>query len=711
MSANADVPPALLPPVEAHPEDVLEVLTWFADTVGTRLDAERAGEALGSAPLRLDTQAGARSLLRGVNEGGLSLEWRELRVRDIGRHRAWATVVPSSGTLLYAERVGWGRHQVRLVRDGATQRRSLRTAELATLLGVPRSGAVLGLAATPRLPLEQLRAPRANFAPWRRARALIRLDRDDAWLALVYGAAIGILSLATPIAVQSVVNTVSFGSVLQPLIVLTVLVAIVLTFSAVIRVFQAQVVEAMQARLFVRAVTDLSRRLLQVQRATLDRANTSDVTSRFLEIPVIQKSIAMLLVDGIDLLLKLIVGMLLLAFYHPLLLLFAIGLLASLALVVFLGGRGAVHTALDESSAKYAAASWMEHLVRMPDVMRSTTTRRWAIDRADRLARRYRDARARHFTKLLRQLVGGTAIKVIGSAALLGIGGALVLSTQLTLGQLVASELVFASIGIALVKLHKQLEAVYDLLASSAKLGALVDLPLERTGGELIPLNGPASLRLRDIEIGHTREQPLVRGASLELGAGERLVLEGAGGTGKSTVLDVLALTRTPSAGQLCLDGIDARLLEVTHARSGIALLRGADMMHDTLLNNLRLLRPDADLVEVEAVLEAVQLAEVVARLPDGLATQLSPSGLPLSRTQARRVALARALLARPRLLVIDDGLDDLGLPAPAKQRVLDLVLGTDHATTIVIVTADDDVRVRCTRRVLLDRHQLAEVA
>lgn len=697
-------------PMEVQPGDLLQVLSWFGEAIGTAVDLDRAGEALGSEPVRLDTQGGARALQRSVLEAGIALEWRELRVRDLGRHRPWATTVPDAGALVYVDGVRWGRHQVRLVRDGATRRRTLRTPELAALLGVPPSAAVLGMAVSACLPLEPLRAAGAAPAPWRRARALIRLDREDAWLALVYGAAIGVLSLATPIAVQSLVNTVSFGSVLQPLFVLTALVAIVLTFSVVIRIFQAQVVEAMQARLFVRSVTDLARRLLQVQRAALDHASTADVTSRLHELPTIQKALALLLVDGIDLLLKLTVGLALLAFYHPLLLVFAIGLLVSLAIVIFLGGRGAVTTALDESSAKYAAVGWIEHLVRMPEVMRSGPTKRWAIERADRLARRYRAARERHFAKLLRQLAGGTAIKVVGSTALLGIGGALVLSTQLTLGQLVASELVFASIGIALIKLHKQLEAAYDLMASSAKLGALVDLPLERTGGELVIGHGPVRVQLREVGLAHAQDRIILQGASLELAAGDRIVLDGAGGSGKSTVLDLLALLRPPSAGQLCLDGLDVRLLELTHARTGITLLRDAEMMHDTLLNNLRLLRPDADLHEVAAVLEQVELEEAISALPDGLATRLAPSGAPLSRTQVRRVALARALLARPRLLLVDGGLDDLGLSVEATQRVLDHVLApAPGAPTRIVVTREDEVRRRCARQVRLQRGQLVE--
>ena len=91
---------------------------------------------------------------------------------------------------------------------------------------------------------------------------------------------------------------------------------------------------------------------------------------------------------------------------------------------------------------------------------------------------------SKHFRILLRQIIGSFALQAIASSALLGIGGWLVIERQLTLGQLVASELIVALMVSAFTKFGKQLEVFYDLVAAIDKLGALVDLPLERAGGE-----------------------------------------------------------------------------------------------------------------------------------------------------------------------------------------------------------------------------------
>ena len=105
---------------------------------------------------------------------------------------------------------------------------------------------------------------------------------------------------------------------------------------------------------------------------------------------------------------------------------------------------------------------------------------------------------------------------------------------------------------------------------------------------------------------------------------------------------------------------------------------------------------------EKDKRIEALGLADVAGQLPDGLATELMPSGVPLSRTQARRVARARAMIARPRLLLLDSALDDLGLPPLAKERALRHVFRGDAPWTTIVVSADLDVTARCGRRLSL---------
>ncbi|MCA9686646.1 MAG: biotin/lipoyl-binding protein, partial [Myxococcales bacterium] len=320
-------------------------------------------------------------------------------------------------------------------------------------------------------------------SPIRRLLALADLDRRELGAVAVYALAMGAMTLAVPVAVQALVNTVAFGTVLQPLVVLSLMLAMGLAFTATLRVLQTVVVERLQRRLFVRVATDFVRRLSRLSPAVRERYHGPELANRFFEVLTLQKAGAALLTDGLALALQLLVGTLLLAFYHPVLLAFDLALMLAVVGVIVLAGRGAVDSSLAESTRKYAVAAWLEEVA---GVQRfgDAAGRRVADERGELLIREWLQARSEHFRRLLRQHLGGVSLQVIASTALLGIGGWLVIRRQLTLGQLVAAELVVTAIGAGLGKLGKQLESFYDATTAAEKLGKVVDLELVDDGGK-----------------------------------------------------------------------------------------------------------------------------------------------------------------------------------------------------------------------------------
>lgn len=699
--------------VRVRPGDVVHGLSGLTSHLRTSFDAEHVGEALGEELISLATEDGLRTLDRGLGACGISARMREVRVLDLGRAHPWlmfgAGDAHRPAPLLLVHGYRRRRHLVRSIHMGHVRELAVRTAELSRMLGARSSTVtVRGLAPVMKLPLDLAVDREHDLSPWQRVRALVKVERADIWLCIVYGIAIGLLSLVTPIAVQSLVNTVAFGSVVQPLIVLTVLLAIGLAFSGLVRILQAVVVEALQERMFIRAVADLARRFANVELATLEHLHPPELTHRFLEITAMQKGLVTLLIDGIGLLLAVMVGLPLLAFYHPMLLAFSIVLVIALVFVIFVLGIGAVPTAIDESTAKHDAANWLEHILRMRSVVRSRRGRRYALERAERIAMRYRQARRSHFVRLLRHLYGGIGIKILGATVLLGVGGGLVLRHQLTLGQLIAAELIFMSVAASLLKVHKQLETAYDLVASSSKFGKLLDLPLERAGGEFIDGTGPAALELKSVGV-VCSDYEVLAGIDLVVERGERIAITGQGGSGKSVLLDVLAAGRQCTVGSYKLDGIDVAFADVVQFRDQVLLVRDPEIMRGTLRDNVRLFRRDVELQELDQIIDLVGLADAVARSSAGLGMQLAASGRPLSRTEVRRVALARALLARGRVLLLDGALDDLGMSPEQHARLLDAVLGADAPWTVLVVSNDPEVLRRCGRRFQLVDRRLEE--
>jgi len=555
-------------------------------------------------------------------------------------------------------------------------------------------------------PLDALRSPAgASFDgnPIPRLRALLDLERKDLWVVVVYSIGVGLLSLVVPVAVQAMVNFIAFGSLLQPLVVLTLFVLVALAFSAVMNAFRVFTVEIIQRRLFVRVTADFAQRLVSVKTEVFDRLHGPELVNRFFDVVTVQKSAAALLMDGLTLAMQTLLGMILLAVYHPLLLAFDVFLIVAMSLIFFVLGRGAVPTAIQESKAKYAIAAWLEEIAGHIAAFKSSSGADYALRRADGLAKSYLERRESHFRIVLRQIIGSLALQAIASALLLGIGGFLVMQGQLTLGQLVAAELIVTTVVSGFSKFGKKLETYYDMLAALDKLGQMIDLPLERTGDVQPPHDeGPASMRLVDLQLKAAGGEPALDGVNLEFAAGERIGLAGPGGSGQSALADTLFGLRRADAGVVLIDGLDTRDLALTQLRDQAALVRGVDVISDSIERNVSLGREGIGLREVSDALAQVHLLDDVLALPDGLQTQLSGHGAPLTHAQSARLVLARALAGRPRLLILDDALSYIDEPG-VRDAVCSILFSPEAPWTLICLTNREDLLARCSRVLRLE--------
>ncbi|MEZ6120561.1 MAG: hypothetical protein R3C28_28845 [Pirellulaceae bacterium] len=242
-------------------------------------------------------------------------------------------------------------------------------------------------------------------SPFSRLLALIQPERSDLWAVLIFSIVVGVLALATPIAIEALVNTVAFGRYLQPVFVLAFMLLTFMGFAAAIKTLITYVVEIIQRRLFIRVVEDLAYRLPRVQSTALDNTYGPELVNRFFDIVNVQKVAAKLLLDGVTVILQTIIGMIVLAFYHPFLLGFDLVLVICIGFVIFILGRGAVKTAIKESKTKYAIEAWLEELIRHPTAFKFHSGAQFGLDRADKLAVDYLNARKKHFRILLRQII------------------------------------------------------------------------------------------------------------------------------------------------------------------------------------------------------------------------------------------------------------------------------------------------------------------
>jgi putative ABC transport system ATP-binding protein len=538
----------------------------------------------------------------------------------------------------------------------------------------------------------------SSISPLRRLLVLLKPEQSDIGVVAIFAIVVGAVNLATPITVEALVNTVAFGNQLQPLVVLGIMLFGFLAFAGVLKALQHYIVEVIQRRIFVRVVADLAHRLPRASGAAFQGVHGPELVNRFFEVATVQKAAALLVLDGIAIVITTLIGMVVLAFYHPYLLGFDIGLVAALLFVIFVLGKGAVRTAIAESHSKYAVASWLEQLAQFPIAFKRQGGLAQAVSEADRLATNYIIARKKHFRVLMRQIQFTLGLQAVAATALLGIGGYLVISTQLTLGQLVAAELIVAVIVSAFAKLGKHMESYYDLLAAVDKLGYLLDLPMERDTGEVLEhREAGASIVIEEVKFDHHHEYPHSQGFSLTVQPGERIAITGPAGSGKSRLLEAIYALRAPISGHIELDEVDLRSIRPSALREQVALVRGIDIIEGTITDNVRMNRTSVSALDVRRSLESLGLWDELMKLPDGLETRLIQGGAPLGSSQLIRLVLARAIAGAPRLLMIDAILDQLS--DDLVPRVMEAIVGPEGQRTLLLVTGRIPLHEFCDRR------------
>jgi ATP-binding cassette subfamily B protein len=300
---------------------------------------------------------------------------------------------------------------------------------------------------------------------------------------------------------------------------------------------------------------------------------------------------------------------------------------------------------------------------------------------------RYRDAN--DYTATVGAIYGPGAevIGLAGQVLVLTVGGRMVLQGKLTLGELSAFVLslntFFAPIQ-QLVQLYDtfqkgqaSLRKLADLLQTEPTVAEKVDAV------ELPPLVG--EIRLEDVSFGYLEGRPVLRDVSLVIQEGETFSLVGATGAGKSTIAKLVTRFHDPTEGRVLLDGHDLRDVTLTSLRSQLGIVPQEPFLFSgSIRDNIAFARPDATDDEVLEACRAVGIDDLVERLPEGIHTPCHERGVSLSSGERQLLALARAFLSQPRVLVLDEATSNLDLRSEAKiEHALDVLL--EGRTAIII--------------------------
>ena len=515
----------------------------------------------------------------------------------------------------------------------------------------------------------------------------------------------GLISLSLPLGLQAVIQFLMTGQLSTSVYVLVFLVVGGLLFSGWMNIMQLITSEHIRKHIVVRGAFDFIHRLPRLQLEKIAKKHVPELMNRFFDIIAIEKGMQKLLMDFSTATLQLLLGLMLLALYHPVFIVLAVIIFVLIYLVVRYTGERGLKLSLETSKHKYDLVFRMEVMAGLLNTLKLMPSQAPGRAYIDRQLGQYLESREKHFAILKMQYWGLVLMKALMAFFLLIIGAVLLKEERINLGQFVAAEIIVLLIMSATEKIIFQIDGVYDLLTSIEKVGQITELPMHEEptyaeGGLSRSLAGPIRLEIRSLRFQYDDSaEPLINNLDLNLQPGDKVAISGRNGAGRSTLIKLITRLYEPPPQTVFVNGFALEHINPTelYVRMGHCL-QSEEVMMGSLFENIDLGRGySAD--EVQAAIARVGLEEATRKLPQGMYTILSSDAKPLSPSLGKRVILARCLVSQPELLVYEDVFS--GMTADEKNPLYELLAGGPW--TLVACTNDQDLVAKCTRKLWMD--------
>ena len=485
---------------------------------------------------------------------------------------------------------------------------------------------------------------------FRRFFEILKPEGNFYWLAIVYGIGISLLSLATPISVQMLINTVANTALTAPLVMLSLTLFGLLMLSGLLYALRVHLMELFARRFYARMVAEIALISVHAQNPFFNDTNRGSLFNRYFDVINVQIATPVLFINGFTVVLQIVVGFILVSLYHPLFLLFTLVMAALIWIIWAVWGNKAIRTGIDLSHAKHATAAWVETIGGSNGFFKSQRRIEYAFDRTNDFTANYLTERKRHFRQHFSQTISFLVLYALASAVLLGLGGWLVIQGQLTLGQLVAAELVLSVAFFGVAQLGTYLTYFYDLCAAIEELSLFYDVQQEEPSGA-DPMHGDDHTLVFEGVRGRARHEDAEFNLEIPSGA---IVMAAASHHGVQRLFtNLLKMHELPESGFATMGGIDLMNIEAHNLRKNIHVLDRPTFVGMTIREYLSLSCPESATRRMIAALETVGLVDTISTFEKGLDTPIASTGYPLSSVELQQLKLANALLEQPRVLVL----------------------------------------------------------
>lgn len=533
---------------------------------------------------------------------------------------------------------------------------------------------------------------------------LLTLEKKEITRAYMYAILSGFILLSLPLGIQAIINLLFGGTISTSLIVLICIVILGVLLTGVLQVAQMKIIEQIQQRVFTRLTFAYAYRIPKINLLSIDSYYLPELVNRFFDTSTLQKGFSKLLIDFPSASIQIVFGLLILSFYHPVFIVFALVITLLGVLLLKLTSKKAFDTSMSESDYKYNVAHWLEEISRNVKTFKLNQQHELHLAKTDKLVSGYLHSRESHFSVLVLQYKIMITFKVVITAVMLIIGSILFINQQINLGQFIAAEIIIITILTSVEKMIVSLEVVYDVLTALEKLNKVLDNPIDENVSSTEQKLANATqidIKLTDLTFKYGNKKTVLNQLNLEIKAGEKICLLGAEGSGKSTLIKLMAGFYNDFSGNILYNNIPIRIIDREILSQKIAVLFADDeIFSGTLLDNLTIGNQNVNQTEIDVACDIVGLNDFISSQQLGYYTFLDTQGKKLSYNIIQKILLARCIIINPSIFLIEDGWQ--GVETKTREQIIKYLTNKNNAFTLITITNDDFFAKQCERKIYI---------
>lgn len=524
---------------------------------------------------------------------------------------------------------------------------------------------------------------------------LLQLDKKDVYAIYAFAVLAGIVQLALPLGIQSIIGFVMAGTISASIVVLIVLVLVAVLLNGLLQVRQIQVTEKIQQKIFVRYAFEYADRIPKLNIEKLDGYYLPELVNRFFDTSSLQKGIEKILLGVPAAVMQILFGVLLLSLYHPIFVGFGFILLLLLFLILKFTMPAGFDASIEASNQKYATAGWLEEIARLVKTFKYAKETSLNVVKTDKIVSKYLKSRTKYFNVLLTQYWSLISFKLVITAAMLIVGVLLLVDQQINVGQFIAADIVILSVISSVEKLIGTLDKVYDVLTSVEKLSKITESDTETQGTAVLPdIPQGVFIEFLSVDFSYYNTNKVLQNINFAIQPGQKVCIMGESGSGKSSILRILTGAYKNFTGSVLFENlpIGNYSLDSIRSQTGI-LLNQQEIFEGTIWENLTMGNPSIKHKDVYDLIKLSGLQNFIAAQPMGFDTHLDPMGKIVSAEIKQTILLLRALIGKKRLLLLEDPMINISFNNQA--QIVEYILN-DKTNTTILTTSDIKIAQKC---------------